>query len=52
MKIIALLAFIWLGGGFAAYHMLPVWTLLIYGFLSVLYLATWLILRRGFHPAE
>jgi hypothetical protein len=52
MKIISLLAFFWLVGGLAVYHLLPVWTLLAYSFLSVLYLATWLVLRRGFHPVE
>jgi hypothetical protein len=52
MKIICLIAFCWLGGGFAVYHSLPIWALVGYVFLSILYLATWLTLRRGFHPAE
>ncbi|MFD1875279.1 hypothetical protein [Hymenobacter bucti] len=52
MKIVFLLALLWLGGGLAVYHLLPVWTLVAYGFLSMLYLATWLTLRRGFYPAE
>ena len=52
MKIISLLAFFWLSSGFAVYRLLPGWTLVVYGCLSALYLATWLILRRGFYPAE
>lgn len=51
MKIVSLLAFLWLGGGLAVYHLLPTWALVAYGFLSMFYLATWITLRRGFHPA-
>jgi hypothetical protein len=52
MKIICLIACCWLGGGFAVYHSLPTWLLVIYGFLSILYLATWLTLRRGFYTVK
>lgn len=49
MKIISLLAFVWLAGGFAVYCSLPIWVLVLYSFLSLLYLAAWLTVRRGFY---
>jgi hypothetical protein len=52
MKILSLLALLWLGGGFAVYHSLPLWALVFYGFLSIVYLTAWLIARRGFYTVE
>ncbi|MBJ6144832.1 hypothetical protein [Hymenobacter sp. BT559] len=48
MKILFLISSIWSGGGFAVYHTLPLWAFVVYGLLSLFYLATWLMLRRGF----
>lgn len=52
MRILFLIACCWVGIGLAAYFTLPTWTLAIYGFLSLFYPATWLILRRGFVLVE
>ncbi|WP_233635639.1 hypothetical protein [Hymenobacter setariae] len=52
MKILFLVASIWSGGGVAVYHILPLWALVVYGLLSLFYLATWLTLRRGFYPVK